>query len=1562
MSSRLMQVAVAMGLLLPGISYGAEICGNALDDDSNGQVDDGCVETCGNGLDDNNNNLADEGCHPQGTTGECESPIGCDEIGSVAPSTGQLVLPEQPDIEPKVPFGPELTLRRTYLSRSVSDSGFDQSLGYGWRHNFMSSLSKNTIANRVVVRLTTSEDAAFTFVATAAGYDYYAPQPGRRVDFLRRDTSLNTWQLRTLDGWIYVYDSSGLLISIADSVGNTLNLTYSSGYLAAVTDASGSRELRFTYSSGYLDKVRVYVNGSVYASTDYTITSGRLVLVQHGTATFREYSWNGFDKLTEVLGAGGESLQKVTYDWFGGGRTLRIESPEGDLGFDYSATTCSGGTGKSLYIAFNHTNDTSSTCDSDGDCGSGNYCGGEGGIFTGGDGVCFRARRCLDIDSPGEDVVTATIASCPSCSLNKAYSWDTLSSNLDLTLRVSPTDLKTSYSYDARGMITAMVENDTNGSTTDVPADGRVTYYFRGNSTYPGLVTEVRKKSELGSGSCDLSNSSGCKRSLTTYTSNGLIDTIQEKGYTLDASGAVVAYDFTTDYDYDAQGRVTEIRGPRSDTSFDNTELEYWASSDKLKDGFLKRTKLQTAATSYLTISYDSYDHWGNPGAIVDPNSNLTCQTFAVDRNILSEVRVTMNGQSTCSSHSSDLVSSYTYDARGNLATLTKPLGNCLINDYDARGRVAKLKDRDDCTATSTGDTVEYTYSTDGQLIKTEYKDSSGIVRFRRAVTYGADRRLAEVYNPDFPTKKKIFSYADDGALSAVTNEDGVGKTEWHHDALRRVDQKRRYRDATSSDDWDLRPSLLQDLPTEIEDEDGHVTEWLWDDLGRRVKQVSAEGGTQLLSYDPSGNVTTFVEAAGTVDEKVHGYSYDPQNRLIAENTGDADCFTAGGAEIQYTYDAAQNCPTGTCLNASGRLAKVKTQVYCDDSKNDDAFDQVTFYGYDAAGRLVQETITDDGGRTAPQSYSWDKNGNLIEFEGPTGLKEKWVRGSMGSNSDADKIVSVQRYDGVITDALQDVSWLPFGPVKGYRQSNKQNSNYIRADFSWDLALRPSAFVWEEETSGTDLFKIQYTKDAQGRVVARDYTGATNLKDSYYTYDWLDRVICDSAAAGTCPTNTADSNLKTSMTSSPSFSSGGDRKLLVHAMGNYATRQYESVISPGSHQTDYVLKSGVYQVDFGWDSRGNRIYDDDLQFSDDRRDYTYDARNNLVTASGKLWINSTTVHGYALTNAYDHKNRRFFKSVRDTVTNKEEQYFFYYDALDRLIEIVHTPDISSSSTYSLFQVFWLNDRPVGMWQVNYPAATSSKRYIHGDEWGRPIELWNWTTTTTRVWGTLVDLFGWDSVFLGSYYQPFKFPGQHLDVETASFYLNTSNGTYGYNRPPLIDNRFRVYDPFLGQYLQADPMVEETWNVYGYAEHDPVGHADSSGLVSSEANGCGPKGNGEYVPELWFHNACNAHDLCYSTCGISKIGCDARFFRNMLKDCVKNASYNCRGWWFLRVCYPTPAEFATCAAAAATYSHAVALVGISAFESAQELCAVGGAHAGGISSDQTRNGGDPVRER
>ena len=130
--------------------------------------------------------------------------------------------------------------------------------------------------------------------------------------------------------------------------------------------------------------------------------------------------------------------------------------------------------------------------------------------------------------------------------------------------------------------------------------------------------------------------------------------------------------------------------------------------------------------------------------------------------------------------------------------------------------------------------------------------------------------------------------------------------------------------------------------------------------------------------------------------------------------------------------------------------------------------------------------------------------------------------------------------------------------------------------------------------------------------------------------------------------------------------------------------------------------------------------------------------------------------------------------------------------------------------------------------------------------------------------------------LGLFEFPMRFPGQYFDEESG-----------------LAFNFYRDYDPVVGRYIESDPIgLRGGLNAYAYAVNpllqiDPLGLMGNSGSTGTTRNV--PKrrsdcGSGMRFPESSFREACEQHDLCYDTCGISRQRCDDDFCRRTRASC------------------------------------------------------------------------------
>lgn len=526
------------------------------------------------------------------------------------------------------------------------------------------------------------------------------------------------WELRTLTGWVYSYQgaTSAKLTLITDPIGNYAQINYNgNGQIDEVIDASTNKRLDFAYySTGekLLQYVTLYTASAgggetAAAVVEFTYTNEYLTSVAIDSTTLQTYTYNGSDRLATVS-SGGKTVGSFVYDNTDAGRVVQVQTGDGDVGYEYEASGCDGGKGTHLY----YHRASGTACASDGDCSGNEYCGGETGA-GGSTGICFKVKRCLSFHDSNEHLINsvsavANGASCPSCVQNQDYGWSSVDGGvidgdvpangdggIMLPLMTSSTDAKgvvTTYERNANGLVTKTVEASGTG-------DARTTYYFYGNSSFPGLVTEIRRASELkASPSCDASTTTDCKRTIYTYTTGGQIDTMQEVGFTYNSSGTVTSYSYTTDYTYDAKGRVTQIDGPLSGTDDVVDFVYYDEDDDLLRQWYPWQIKRKKDASNYVTTYVLDYSPWGYAQQVTHPSGDITCRVFHEDLGYLSQSRRAGNGQTDCTTgDASDATTSYERDAWGRLTKATRPTGNCVHYEYDSEGRLTHIKKRDDC-------------------------------------------------------------------------------------------------------------------------------------------------------------------------------------------------------------------------------------------------------------------------------------------------------------------------------------------------------------------------------------------------------------------------------------------------------------------------------------------------------------------------------------------------------------------------------------------------------------------------------------------------------------------------------------------------------------------------------------------------------------------------------------------------------------------------------------------------------------------------------------------------
>jgi RHS repeat-associated protein len=108
--------------------------------------------------------------------------------------------------------------------------------------------------------------------------------------------------------------------------------------------------------------------------------------------------------------------------------------------------------------------------------------------------------------------------------------------------------------------------------------------------------------------------------------------------------------------------------------------------------------------------------------------------------------------------------------------------------------------------------------------------------------------------------------------------------------------------------------------------------------------------------------------------------------------------------------------------------------------------------------------------------------------------------------------------------------------------------------------------------------------------------------------------------------------------------------------------------------------------------------------------------------------------------------------------------------------------------------------------------------IVSDYLGAPVEAYD--EAGKCVWSAELDIYGRVVEFIGVIdFVPFRYQGQYVDLETGLHY-----------------NRFRYYDPTIGQYTQQDPigLLGGNPTLYGYVSN-PLSQIDPFGLITNPAD-------------------------------------------------------------------------------------------------------------------------------
>jgi RHS repeat-associated protein len=483
-------------------------------------------------------------------------------------------------------------------------------------------------------------------------------------------------------------------------------------------------------------------------------------------------------------------------------------------------------------------------------------------------------------------------------------------------------------------------------------------------------------------------------------------------------------------------------------------------------------------------------------------------------------------------------VTTYTYDADGNVLSVATPLGT---TSY----AYATPSTHDATTVTyADGSVVDYVYDAFGRLVKESAADGSDPVTFSyddlgdQTQTDADGNAKTEDRGPGGAITAVVDAYGNvitatspadgGGGPTSITGPDG-GSTTTPTASAGTTATATTPGGSTASATYNA-----QGLPTTVTDPDGNTTAIGYDAHGNQTSVTDAAGKATPYTFDSQGNQTSSTTAAG----RTVGSTYDARGLLTSQTFSD-------GTSASYTYNAHRDLTSATnawgtetfTYDAADRLTKVAysdglslAYTYNADGQVAQEVDQTgyaTNYAYDALGEL--STVTDATGTVAARYtydaagrearvdlgngtytlYTYDRDGRVLTIvnDAPDGTPTSsfaYQYDATGQITSMTSLAGTTRYGYDVAGELTSVT-LPSGSVTTYGYDAAGNRTSVN-----DGGVT-TAYATNDLNQYTTVGGEQLTYDADGNLTGETGPSGTTA----YAYNALGELTSMVTPSGT---------------------------------------------------------------------------------------------------------------------------------------------------------------------------------------------------------------------------------------------------------------------------------------------------------------------------------------------------------------------------------------------------------------------------------------------------------------
>jgi RHS repeat-associated protein len=440
-------------------------------------------------------------------------------------------------------------------------------------------------------------------------------------------------------------------------------------------------------------------------------------------------------------------------------------------------------------------------------------------------------------------------------------------------------------------------------------------------------------------------------------------------------------------------------------------------------------------------------------------------------------------------------VTSLTYDATGDMTTVTDTYGRTYTYGYNSNHHVSSATD-------PLGRTTTFGYDTTGHQLTT-IVDPNG-----KTTTYTYDTSYHHV-TAKTDRDGRLFTYTYQNRLP-YSELDSAGNPFYSLTNL--VNWA-----VNLPQTWANYVRVYTPSTTSKTDGRGNVWQYSYDSNAHPLTVTAPDGTVTTYTYDPGT-----LQVASITDANGHttSYGYDTQGNMLS-------CTDALGHTTTYTYDPTFNQML-SMTDPQGRVTTYTIDGHGNRTGETDPLGGTANWTYDSHGNVTSSTDKD----RYTTNYVYDSYGNLVTLTDPLNEVTSYTNDIMGnrlSMTDADGNLTKYQYDlldrlVLATDALND--------VKQYFYDNEGDKTEVVDEnghaTSYTYDLRQRLVTVTDALGGTITYTYdgnnnkltmtdqnghttRYTYDVQNRLI--EVTDPL-LYNTMYTYDGVGNLMCQTDADG----------------------------------------------------------------------------------------------------------------------------------------------------------------------------------------------------------------------------------------------------------------------------------------------------------------------------------------------------------------------------------------------------------------------------------------------------------------